>query len=161
MTTTKQLAERLLEARGKATQGTWEWFKEDYYDGMPLTSRKWDKGYLKYDNAHSSEQAGKDADNTMEFVALAANHIAELCARLIELEDNGLKVYGRKIEVLNKTIAKLEKQLEVCKANYKQLADACEWYTDKGTEQERHHFLKVEALGNYETDMQELEKVEG
>lgn len=29
------------------------------------------------------------------------------------------------------------------------LAKSCEWYADKGTDQERHHFLKVEAMSIY------------
>lgn len=29
------------------------------------------------------------------------------------------------------------------------LVEACEFYADKGSDQERHHFLAVEARGNY------------
>lgn len=50
---------------------------------------------------------------------------------------------------------KLDKSFEC----YKKLADSCEWYADKGTEQERHHFLKVEALGNYNLDFDYINSI--
>jgi len=41
------------------------------------------------------------------------------------------------------------KALELAKDKLADLAKNCEWYADYGTEQERHHFLKVEAVANF------------
>ncbi len=180
MTTTKQLAEKLLELRSASYFGKGVEFK--------ITG------------------TGDPLEETQEFIFLCSSHITELCTAYLKLEEENEKLLGAKLayymmpdrlrigkttraiidmvqqmrpnseikvttpdveklesdlEKQKKINSKLEKQLEVCKANYKQLATSCEWYADKGTEQERHHFLKVEAIGNYESDMQELEKVEG
>lgn len=60
----------------------------------------------------------------------------------IRKQEQDLKQAREEIEVLK---AKLNKTIE----HFKDLVKDCQWYADKGTEQERHHFLMVETQGNY------------
>lgn len=80
----------------------------------------------------------------------------------IEAEKSKERIFESHDKITTELLSKikvLEARLEKCKEQYKALANSCAWYADKGTEQERHHFLKVEALGDYDTDMEELEQI--
>jgi len=58
------------------------------------------------------------------------------------------------------THEKYVKALKVCRQSFADLVRDCKWYAEgNGTEQERHHFLAVEAQGNY-LDLAEAE-IEG
>lgn len=64
-------------------------------------------------------------------------------------------------QALEKELAIVKRQLEVCKEHFSDLVRDCKWYADNGLEQERHHFLMVEAQGNYlDLAENELEKIQ-
>ena len=133
MTTTKQLAEKLLEARGKATQGTW-------------------------DSSPASDEWKANKANNAEFCRLAANHITELCTAYLKLEAEVERLNNKyDFQLLvkrNAKLAKTEKQLEICKAQrIYSFLKGC-----KNADADR----RIETWSKIETQLnQELEKVEG
>lgn len=60
-------------------------------------------------------------------------------------------------EAMSKSYVEKSKVDEIVK-EFNELIKACEWYANNGTEQERHHFLAVEARGNFGQAIQEYEK---
>ena len=75
-------------------------------------------------------------------------HLAGLVADDLILKSDYDKV-SESMSFYMTELAKAKVEIDILRESFKQLADSCEWYADKGTEQERHHFLKVEAKGSY------------
>ena len=58
-------------------------------------------------------------------------------------------VFKADFDAVVKERDELRAENERLKAEFECLVSNCEWYADKGTDQERHHFLAVEARGNF------------
>jgi hypothetical protein len=94
MTTTKQIAEKLIELANKATHGVWR-----------LTEKEIDVGYTQQlltlvygvdgPHVHVSYQGSSDAKADAEYIAaLDPGTVTRLCRRLIKLEEALMSLNG-------------------------------------------------------------------
>jgi hypothetical protein len=60
-----------------------------------------------------------------------------------------LKATKKERDALQSQLTAANASVARLRAEFLLLVDTCEWYANNGTEQERHHFLAVEARGNF------------
>lgn len=79
----------------------------------------------------------------------------------VEIKDTSVELkikLKKEINKLQSDLAAAKEKFEKLKLHTGDIARACQWFADKGTEQERHHFLMVEVLGNYQIFLEQLDK---
>lgn len=117
-----------------------------------------------YKNSTSNYVLKEDHDRIVKDLEACIGTIRGLTGCKVEnvkdlpVEDHSREIIG-KFKELESANTLLRQQIETIVTHFKDLVRDCKWYADKGTDQERHHFLKVETQGNYlDLALKSLEK---
>lgn len=94
----------------------------------------------------SSRDAWEDSDDLADKAAL---HLENTIGKAVDVPS---------YDKLQSDLAAAKDKFEKLKQHTEEIAKSCQWYADSGTDQERHHFLMVEVLGNYQTFLEQLDK---
>jgi hypothetical protein len=116
------------------------WTKDQYTEEIEKLAKERD--HLR-EKCEGLERAVDDA-------FLKGSEVGDNTANKIKAECNAdLQRWQSERVDLVAELTKLRARNERLTFNFKELVESCEWYADKGTDQERHHFLAVEARGNF------------